>query len=146
MSRKDRAQYRKDAALYRQRHPERIATRNRKFRENHRGYYASKSFEWRQNHPTTRYVQQYKLDHPCADCGENDPVVLEFDHVRGEKSFTIGQNVCSHSVEEVQDEIAKCDVACANCHRRRTARRVGERMESRRQTSTKLLEQVFEEE
>jgi hypothetical protein len=31
------------------------------------------------------YIWQFLLSHPCVDCGENDPTVLEFDHVRGRK-------------------------------------------------------------
>lgn len=73
-----------------------------------------------------RYVYDYLLMHPCVDCGEADVVVLEFDHVRGEKiravAAMIGRQV---SIATIDAEIAKCDVRCANCHRRKTAERAG---------------------
>jgi hypothetical protein len=70
------------------------------------------------------YLVGYLGDHPCVDCGESDPVVLEFDHL-GDKSFTIGKQFRYMNWEKVLDEMAKCDVVCANCHRRRTAERGG---------------------
>lgn len=62
--------------------------------------------------------------HPCVDCGETDPLVLEFDHV-GEKSFGIAQALRDRFWAAILEEIAGCEVVCANCHRRRTARRGG---------------------
>ena len=70
----------------------------------------------------TRALLDYFARNPCTDCGETDPVVLDFDHV-GEKSFDIGQMLAQHPWERVLAEIAKCEVVCANCHRRRTASR-----------------------
>ena len=70
----------------------------------------------------TAYLIEYFAAHPCADCGESDPLVLEFDHL-GDKLFTIGDNLRDRSWQSLLDEIAKCEVVCANCHRRRTARR-----------------------
>lgn len=68
------------------------------------------------------YAWNHLKAHPCVDCGERDPVVLEFDHVRGEKVDNISRMLCStRSLKVIQEEIAKCDVRCANCHRRRTA-------------------------
>ena|SRR5579872_3385032 len=59
----------------------------------------------------------------CVDCGETDPLVLEFDHVRGEKVQNVGDLINSLvSWERIEDEIAKCVVRCANCHRRKTGR------------------------
>lgn len=70
------------------------------------------------------YLVDYLREHPCADCGETDPVVLEFDHLR-DKKFGIGKGFRERKWESVLEEIAKCDVVCANCHRRRTAKRGG---------------------
>src|ERR1700677_4010827 len=37
-------------------------------------------------------VFEYLSSHPCVDCGENDPLVLEFDHL-GDKVSTISKMV-----------------------------------------------------
>jgi hypothetical protein len=72
----------------------------------------------------TRYLIEYFRAHPCADCGESDPLVLEFDHLR-DKRFEVTNQFASRNWQEILDEISKCEVVCANCHRRRTARRAG---------------------
>lgn len=62
----------------------------------------------------------YYESHPCVDCGEPDPVV----HVRGQKMFNVSE--AAHKgfgIERIEAEIAKCDVRCCNCHRRKTAQR-----------------------
>lgn len=64
-------------------------------------------------------VLNYLIEHGCADCGEKDPVVLEFDHVR-DKKFTISRRI-SISWDILKKEIDKCVIRCANCHRRKTA-------------------------
>lgn len=67
------------------------------------------------------FVAKFLSANPCVDCGEADPIVLEFDHVRGTKSFNIGDaSRLGVGWQRLRDEIAKCDVRCANCHRRRT--------------------------
>lgn len=61
---------------------------------------------------------------PCPDCGGMfPPCCMDFDHVRGEKKFNISVNMYSRSFAALLEEIAKCDVVCANCHRIRTERR-----------------------
>ena len=70
------------------------------------------------------YLIDYFAEHPCVDCGETDPVVLEFDHLR-DKEFGISSGIRDRNWEAVLNEIDKCDVVCANCHRRRTAKRSG---------------------
>lgn len=75
---------------------------------------------------TVQYVRDYLAGHPCVDCGEADPVVLDFDHVRGTKAANVSLLVKNMApLVRVKDEIAKCEVRCANCHRRKTAREWG---------------------
>lgn len=74
----------------------------------------------------TAWLLEYFETHPCVDCAETDPVVLEFDHLR-DKSFSISSAFGYKNWNLVLAEIAKCDVVCANCHRRRTANRGGTR-------------------
>lgn len=89
-----------------------------------------KALAWQRNRrdANRRLVWEYKKTHPCVDCGESDPVVLEFDHQRDKKNWIanmLGSNV-SH--KKILDEIAKCVVRCANCHRRKTAKQLGYKM------------------
>lgn len=65
----------------------------------------------------------YLKQHPCVDCGENDPVVLEFDHM-GNKSCHVSEMRCS-PLEKIAQEITKCEVRCCNCHRRKIATQLG---------------------
>lgn len=72
----------------------------------------------------TRYLIGYFKLHPCTDCGESNPVVLEFDHLR-DKKFVIAGELDRKPWKVILEEIEKCEVVCANCHRIRTADRRG---------------------
>jgi hypothetical protein len=71
----------------------------------------------------------YLEAHPCVDCGESDIIVLEFfDH----RDPSIKHKCVSYMAtsgayiwESVLREIEKCDVVCANCHRKRTNKQFG---------------------
>jgi len=68
-----------------------------------------------------KFVFGYLSKHTCVDCGESDPRVLEFDHQR-DKEYNITDLLNGgYSREKIQLEIDKCEVRCANCHRRKTA-------------------------
>lgn len=55
----------------------------------------------------------------CSVCGESDPVCLDFHHLDPKtKSFNIGVQLGSYSLKRVKLEILKCEVLCANCHRK----------------------------
>ena len=60
--------------------------------------------------------------HPCIDCGESDIVVLEFDHLKDKKNniATILQN--GSTLNQLKKEMLKCEVRCANCHKKKTAK------------------------
>lgn len=71
-----------------------------------------------------KIVRNFLQTHSCVDCGENNPDVLEFDHVRGKKRGNVSDmSNRAVSVETLRREIAKCDIRCANCHRVATRKR-----------------------
>lgn len=71
-------------------------------------------------------VLAHLICHPCVDCGETDPLVLEFDHRDGAaKVQTVAVLLRRKGWRAIEREMEKCDVRCANCHRRRTARQFG---------------------
>ena len=72
------------------------------------------------------FVLEYLSSHPCIDCGESDPIVLEFDHRDlGSKINAVSRLIYTSTLNAVQAEIEKCDVRCGNCHRIRTTSQFG---------------------
>jgi hypothetical protein len=73
-----------------------------------------------------QYVWDYLSVHPCVRCGESDPRVLEFVHIKGNKFQSISKMISDgHTIRSVKKEIAKCQVLCANCHRKKTIKERG---------------------
>jgi len=72
------------------------------------------------------YIKAHLEANPCVDCGETDIVVLEFDHIGDDKQFSISDAVRhGYGMAKIKAEIAKCEVRCANCHRKKTYERGG---------------------
>lgn len=67
-----------------------------------------------------QYVVEYLSMSPCAGCGEADIRVLEFHHRDPTEKHLEVSRMAQHAgaLEAIVAEIAKCDVLCANCHRR----------------------------
>lgn len=94
---------------------------------NNKNYYITKAKKrnMKVRQVLRKYIWDYLLKHPCLDCGESDPVVLEFDHTR-EKIVNISSLVSnSGTISKFEEEVSRCEVRCANCHRRKTARDFG---------------------
>jgi len=114
----------------------------KQYRRKHRQELNAYKVKWNKKHPFTkaqlkvRYKAFVKYrdkkrawlrkikDVPCKDCGKRyHCCIMEFDHVRGKKLFTIGPGIVGRSTKRLIAEMAKCDIVCANCHRWRTWKR-----------------------
>ena len=79
----------------------------------------------RQRKKNKEFVDRVKRMYNCVDCGESEPIVLEFDHVRGEKRRAVADMVSNYySIKTIKEEIRKCEIRCANCHRKKTHERM----------------------
>ena len=77
-----------------------------------------------QRERNSNFVSRVKRRYNCVDCGESDVVVLDFDHVEGEKAGNVSDmSRQGYSIEAIKKEIRKCEVRCSNCHRRITHQR-----------------------
>tara|TARA_R100001015_G_C4593644_1_gene148971 strand:+ start:122 stop:466 length:345 start_codon:yes stop_codon:yes gene_type:complete len=77
-----------------------------------------------QKQKNKEYVNKIKAEIGCVDCGEKNPIVLDFDHVRGEKIKCISDMTRGgYSIKTIQEEIDKCEIRCSNCHRVATYKR-----------------------
>ena len=97
------------------------------YREN-KPHYLAKNVRARIQHRQTNRDVAYGhlLTHPCVDCGESDPIVLDFDHIDpATKLFCVGTMLSRQATPAIRREIEKCEVRCANCHRMRTATQFG---------------------
>lgn len=66
-----------------------------------------------------------RLKHkPCADCkGWFEPCQMDWDHVRGNKVSGVSNIRSLKNKRKLLDEIGKCELVCASCHRLRTFKR-----------------------
>lgn len=109
MTSNERAEY---AAKYHQRRQEEDITYRKRRR--------AASLKWkRERKRAAQELIRAAKDVPCADCGKQyPPYCMDLDHVRGEKKFTVSKAVgLGRSLAEIEEEIAKCDIRCAICHR-----------------------------
>lgn len=87
---------------------------------------ASRVFAKQQYRAGRLKILEYFMEHSCVSCGESNPVVLEFHHTDpSTKLGCVSNLVKTKNWEIVLEEIRKCVVLCANCHRIETAKTHG---------------------
>lgn len=80
----------------------------------------NKQLHTERNH---KFVLDYLRIHPCVDCGESNPIFLDFDHIENKDDSISVLIQMPSSVERIRQEITKCEVRCVKCHRFMTAKR-----------------------
>jgi transposase len=83
----------------------------------------TKNRQKQSRHRNIAFIRKHKQGKRCADCREDYPYwMLEFDHLpEYDKLFTIGgRRPRDFTLQQLEEEIAKCDIVCSNCHRNRT--------------------------
>lgn len=64
------------------------------------------------------YVNEYKKSNICVKCGTSNYLVLDFHHVNpSDKTKEISELVKQSNIKKIKEEIIKCQLLCANCHR-----------------------------
>ena len=89
-----------------------------------RHYYANKSKYLEKNRKRREqmraFVRELKEASPCTDCGNLYPYyIMDFDHLENKEGL-ISFYTKNGSLALLRQELAKCELVCANCHRRRT--------------------------
>lgn len=83
------------------------------------------AYQQQRREAVRQYIREQKRK-PCTDCGGLfPPCVMDFDHLPEHVKFKRLSELISRnaSLRAVQEEIAKCELVCANCHRIRSWRR-----------------------
>lgn len=105
-----------------------------KYRQTEKGKTANRRIRARYKQQSRLEIERIKSTTPCADCGRFfPPECVDFDHVRGEKVSAVARMLSQRSTQALLNEIAKCDVVCACCHRTRTKARKDAAYQERRQ-------------
>lgn len=69
-----------------------------------------------------QFIWDYLKESQCKECGEKDPIVLQFDHLGNKKGNISDMTNSGCSLKTLNEEIDKCQILCANCHLKKTAK------------------------
>jgi hypothetical protein len=68
-----------------------------------------------------KIIQEEKLKRGCACCGyRENAFALDFDHLDPNSKVEGVSRMSSRNIKKIKEEILKCQVLCANCHRIKT--------------------------
>ena len=82
-----------------------------------------RNYHYRKNLKEKQFIFNYLSKKSCVVCQTTDVMVLEFDHIQpSKKSFEISRALVTSgtTIAQLKKEIAKCQVLCSNCHKRKT--------------------------
>ncbi len=110
---------------YRAKHRVRLREQRRQyFRDNPAAARALRARQVRY-HSTRQELHAMLKDAPCRDCHQSFPTeCMDFDHVRSIKKNKIAVYTTYNAA--LIEELGKCVLVCANCHRIRTRERANE--------------------
>ncbi|MEM6997967.1 MAG: hypothetical protein AAF413_03605 [Patescibacteria group bacterium] len=87
------------------------------YREN-KQYYIDKAKRQKRN--LKEKIYKLKESTPCTDCGQHYPhFVMDYDHLENKRA-SVSSLLNRGGPRKVMEEIKKCELVCANCHRIRT--------------------------
>lgn len=117
--------YRKDGSIKRQTYCRACNKIHSKqyYRDNHDYHIQQTGLRKKDSQSRARnLILEYLESHPCVDCGNQEILVLDFDHLR-DKTKNISEMVSEgFGVTTIQAEIDKCEIRCRNCHSKKTHR------------------------
>lgn len=85
--------------------------------KNNKKYYIEKAIKYKQK--DRKWLDDYKKNLKCSRCEFNHFAALDFHHIDSStKLFSIANSILrGYSKKKILEEIKKCIVLCANCHR-----------------------------
>ena len=92
-------------------------TRNEKVYRRHKCRYCYRQSKKNLILKYRRWIEDYKKQRYCERCEERDFRVLDFHHSNKDKDFNISEFQRSAGFKKLTEEVEKCVLLCANCHR-----------------------------
>ena len=108
---------------WREANPEKMRQYRREWYRRNKKHAVAKSVKRRKE--LQKWLKEYKATLSCMNCGEDHPACIVFHHRDpSKKDATIAHIVYQKGWgrKRIMEEINKCDVLCANCHRKEHAR------------------------
>ncbi len=78
----------------------------------HKAYIAKRLREWK------AWCRDWKAKIGCTTCGERNPVCLDFHHLSRATKKSDVLTMAASGAKMQLEEVMKCVVVCANCHRK----------------------------
>lgn len=89
-------------------------------------------------------IRNLKQSSLCADCSQNIPGEMTFDHLIGEvKRFDLARSP-KYSITLVMSELSKCQIVCVPCHRTREDLRLQDPCYQETKKSLETIAKVFQ--